>query len=146
MQMLRLQMKLSHLGTEGWAAFWRCAQFNRAPPLWVNLLSFLMTPQLFNCCCHFSLLPVSVTHQKQNGEYLSQRIMLGFFFLLELPLLCDLCALLNNAALEVMTALSLLLKPNLEGKRRKKVKTVWNWLSVEQRCKAYMWLLWSGRK
>lgn len=69
-----------------------------------------------------------------------------FFFLLELPLLCDLCALLNNAALEVMTALSLLLKPNLEGKRRKKGKTVWNWLSVEQRCKAYMWLLWSGRK
>lgn len=55
-------------GKRGVGLLLEVCSFTQAPPLWVNLLSFLMTLQHFNCCCHFSLLPVSFTHQKQNGE------------------------------------------------------------------------------
>lgn len=40
-------------GKRGVGLFLEVCSFTPAPPLWVNLLSFLMTLQHFDCCCHF---------------------------------------------------------------------------------------------
>lgn len=47
---------VSHLEHRGVGLLLEVCSFTQAPPLWVKLLSFLITLQHFDGCCHFSLL------------------------------------------------------------------------------------------
>lgn len=111
--------------------------FTTAPPPWVNLLSFLMTLQNFDCCCHFfSATCFLHTSEAKWWVAFTQRIWAGFDLccVISLQLFCDL-----TCNLEMMKFWSAYFFNNICLKKKKKCNSSDAWSSIYLNCKIFIW-------